>query len=109
MARQKTFAEFWPEYVRAHEDAKTRLMHFTGTAMGWALLVVAIVTRRWWLMGLALLVPYAAAWVSHFFVEHNKPASFEHPWWSWVADQKMVSLMLVGKMEPEVKKAMSAL
>jgi hypothetical protein len=101
---QANFAEFWPEYVRAHGDAKTRVMHFTGTMAGWILLVAAIMMRRWWVIGLALVVPYALAWVSHFFIEHNKPASFEHPLWSWLADQKMVGLMLMGKMEPEVKK-----
>jgi hypothetical protein len=101
---QATFAEFWSGYLRAHGNATTRLMHFTGTMTGWVLLVVAIVTRHWWLIGLALVVPYALAWISHFFIEHNKPASFEHPWWSWVADQKMVGLMLMGKIEPEVKR-----
>ena len=40
------------------------------------------------------------AWVSHFFVEHSRPASFGHPLWSWWADQKMVALMLSGKNEP---------
>jgi len=33
----------------------------------------------------ALFLPYALAWVSHFFIEHNRPASFEHPLWSWWA------------------------
>jgi len=51
---------------------------------------------------LALVIPYTLAWISHFFIEDNKPASFEHPLWSWWADQRMVALMLVGKMEEEV-------
>jgi hypothetical protein len=44
------------------------------------------------------------AWVSHFFVEHNRPASFEHPLWSWLANQRMVALMLAGKMNQEVRR-----
>ena len=60
--------------------------------------------RNWWLIAAALLVPYALAWISHFFVEHNKPASFEHPLWSWWADQRMVFFVLVGRMESEVQK-----
>jgi hypothetical protein len=51
---------------------------------------------------LALVVPYALAWISHFFIEHNKPATFEHPLWSWWADQRMVGMMIVGKMGEEV-------
>ncbi len=44
------------------------------------------------------------AWFSHFFVEHNRPATFGHPFWSWLADQKMVALILVGKMGREVRR-----
>jgi hypothetical protein len=73
-----------------------------GTLTGWALLIAAIALRRWWWILGALIVSYALAWVSHFFVEHNRPATFEHPLWSWWADQKMVALMLAGKMSAEV-------
>jgi len=99
-----SFAEFWPEYVRAHSAATTRGLHFVGTLLGWGMLVAAIVTRHWWWIVGALLLPYALAWIGHFFVEHNKPATFEHPLWSWWADQKMVGMMTVGKMGEEVKR-----
>ncbi len=48
--------------------------------------------------------PYTLVWFSHFFVEHNRPATFGHPFWSWWFDQKMVALMLVGKMGEEVRR-----
>jgi hypothetical protein len=105
MPTESTFAEFWLSYVRAHSEASTRLMHCLGTLLGWAILVAAIVEREWWWIGLALLVPYALAWFSHFLIEHNRPATFEHPLWSWWADQKMVGMMLIGKMGEEVKRA----
>src|ERR1700688_4033788 len=105
MSGEAGFTEFWPVYVRAHSDAATRWMHFAGTLLGWGLLVSAIVARHWWWIGLALVVPYALAWISHFFIEHNRPATFAHPLWSWWADQKMVGMMLVGKMGEEVQKA----
>jgi hypothetical protein len=60
--------------------------------------------RNPWLGAAALLLPYALAWFSHFFVEHNRPATFGHPLWSWLADQKMVALMLVGKMVDEARR-----
>lgn len=100
-----TFGEFWPEYVRAHSAGSTRVMHFAGTVAGWVILVAAVIERRWWWIALALMVPYALAWVSHFFIEHNRPATFEHPLWSWWADQKMVAMMIVGKMGEEVMRA----
>jgi hypothetical protein len=99
-----SFAEFWPEYVRAHSDRGTRALHFVGTFLGWGIAVAAVVTRHWWWIALALVASYALAWIGHFFVEHNRPATFEHPLWSWWADQKMVAMMLVGRMEEEVRR-----
>lgn len=104
MSAESNFRNFWPEYVRAHSQPGTRAIHLSGTLAGWVLLIAAIVLQRWWWIVGAFLVPYALAWISHFFVEHNRPASFEHPLWSWWADQKMVALMLAGKMKEEVRR-----
>jgi len=104
----RSFSEFWPLYVRAHKQVGTRLLHFSGTALGWSLVIAAIVLRNPWLVLAALVVGYGFAWVSHFFVEHNKPASFGHPGWSWLADQKMVGLMLMGKMDEEVRRCVGS-
>ena len=98
------FAEFWPEYVRAHREPATRALHFVGTLLGWGILAAAIVMRHWWWITLALVVPYALAWIGHFFVEHNRPATFEHQLW---ADQRMVGMMILGKMDGEVRKVAS--
>lgn len=104
-ATPQTFADFWPYYVRAHSQPMTRAFHFAGTFLGWSLLVAAIVLRNPWLVLAALLAPYPIVWFSHFFIEHNKPATFGHPLWSWFADQKMVGLMLAGRMSEEVRRA----
>ncbi len=104
MALKHTFAGFWPEYVRAHSQSGTRALHCAGTLLGWALLAAAIVLRHWWWIAVALVASYALAWVSHFFVEHNGPATFEHPLWFWLADQKMVAMMLTGQMAAEVRR-----
>lgn len=100
----QSFSEFWPAYVLAHRRAVTRGFHLAGSLGGWGLLLTAIVRLEPWLIVAALAVPYALAWSSHFFVEHNRPATFEHPLWSWVADQKMVALMLTGKIDEEVRR-----
>ena len=92
-----SFAEFWPSYVLAHRQVATRIFHTIGTLAGWTLLISGILLRRpWWILA-ALVVPYALAWFSHFFVEHNRPATFGHPLWSWLADQRMVALVVSGK------------
>jgi hypothetical protein len=101
----KTFEEFWPFYVREHSRAWTRALHALGTLAGTALMVGLAATGRWRWLPLALVPGYAAAWVGHFFVEHNRPATFKHPLWSLVGDYKMVALMLAGRMDEEVERA----
>lgn len=100
----RTFAEFWPFYVRAHSRPNTRLMHGIGSILVVALLAGAIVLPNWWLVALAPIVGYGFAWYSHFFIEHNKPATFGHPFYSLAADYKMLYLALVGRMSAEVEK-----
>ena len=103
-----TFAEFWPDYVRAHSKPATRVVHCVGMLLGWMLLGGAIAVHRWWWIAAAVVVSYALAWLSHFLVEHNRPTTFEHPLWSWWADQRMVFLTLIGRMGEEVKKFAAA-
>jgi len=100
----RTFAEFWPHYVLAHRQPLTRGFHLVGTLLGWSVLAAAVALRRAWLVPLAVVLPYPVVWFSHFFIEKNRPATFGHPAWSWLADQKMVGLMLRGKMDEEVRR-----
>ena len=104
-SEMKTFAEFWPFYVREHSRPATRALHAAGTITGTALFVALAATGRWRWLPLALAPGYAAAWVGHFFVEHNRPATFKHPLWSLLGDYKMVALMLAGRMNEEVARA----
>jgi len=100
----KTFADFWPFYVLAHSRPATRAFHLAGTLLGWSTLVFGLALRDWRIIVFAPVLPYPIVWFSHFFVEHNKPATFGHPVWSWLADQKMVGMMLTGKMAAEVSR-----
>jgi hypothetical protein len=98
-----SFAQFWPEYVRAHTRPGTRIFHAIGTLAGWIVFGAALALQRWWWVLAALAISYAFAWCSHLFIERNRPATFEHPLWSWWADQRMVALTLAGRMRGEVE------
>lgn len=98
----RTFQEFWPYYVGEHRHPLCRALHYAGTSSALALATLAIAAGepRWLL--LALVVGYGPAWVGHFGVERNRPATFKHPLWSLLADFKMLSLAIRGRMAIEV-------
>ena len=101
------YREFWDFYVSEHAQPMTRYLHFVGTTLGLVLLVWIVRSGSWFYLPLCLIIGYAFAWVSHFFVEHNKPASFTYPLWSFVSDYKMMWFMLAGKMDAEVERVSS--
>jgi hypothetical protein len=100
----KTYQEFWDFYVAEHSEPLTRYLHFVGTTLGLVLLVWIVRGGQWLYLPLPLFVGYAFAWFAHFFVEHNKPATFKYPFWSFISDYKMVFYMLTGKMNAEVER-----
>lgn len=99
----KNYEEFWPFYLSQHSKRATRIWHFIGTSFVFIFLITALVTgNAWWILA-APIVAYSFAWISHFFIEGNKPATFGHPFWSLRADFRMYWLMLLGKLEKELE------
>ncbi len=106
MSAQKysTLVEFWPFYVREHRQPLTRRLHFIGTSSLFAWLLLALVGRNPRLVPLAVISAYAWAWVAHFTVEKNRPATFKYPLKSLISDFVMYGKMWQGQMDQEVAK-----
>ena len=104
--RFNSFDEFWPFYVREHSRKTTRVLHFIGTASALGTAAMGLLTRKKWLLALAPVVGYGPAWIGHFFVERNRPATFSYPAWSLRADLVMFVKMLGGSMDAEVERVM---
>lgn len=102
--KPRNFGEFWPFYVREHGNPKNRRMHFTGTGLSFVCLAAAAITENPWFLLAAVLVGYGFAWVGHFFVEHNRPATFKYPFYSLMGDYKMFYLILNRQMDSEVER-----
>lgn len=103
-ARIATLEEFWPFYVGQHRRRGTRIFHFVGTTVGLLFLVRAVVTERPLLLLCGLVSSYGLAWMGHFLIEKNNPATFQYPLWSLRGDLKMYGLMWRGKMAAEAER-----
>ena len=101
------FEEFWRFYVKEHRKKSTRIFHFVGTTAAIGCLAGGLLTKRRWLLAVAPLVGYGPAWMSHFFVEGNKPASFTHPLWSLQADLVMWWKTIRREMDAEVDRILA--
>jgi len=101
----ETYADFWPYYLQEHAKPATRTLHFIGTGLAVATVAAALITGRAWLAVVALFAGYGPAWIAHFFVEKNRPATFTYPLWSLISDFRMAFTWLTGRLNEELAKA----
>ena len=101
----RRYSEFWPYYLREHAKPETRGLHYVGTGLATAALIAALAARKWQLLPLALLAGYGPAWIAHFVVEKNRPATFRYPLWSLASDYRMAFAWITGGLGAELMKA----
>ena len=89
MPAPDSFAAFWPFYLREHSKARTRALHYAGTSLVVAIALFAALTGRWWWLLALPIAGYGFAWLAHFKVEKNRPATFTYPAWSFMGDWVM--------------------
>ncbi len=97
--RFESFADFYPFYLDEHKNITCRRLHFIGTLCVIALVFwTAWTGQALWLL-LVPLVGYGFAWVGHFVFEKNRPATFQHPFYSLLGDFVMFRDILAGKIK----------
>jgi hypothetical protein len=92
------FADFYPFYLSEHSNRTNRRLHFLGTSLGVAALAHSLSTLNFWWLLAGVVAGYGCAWIGHFFVEKNRPATFTYPLYSFMGDWVMWKDMLVGKI-----------
>jgi hypothetical protein len=107
MAERKytTFWDFYPYYLTEHSLPVNRTLHFIGTGIVIGLFLIGLFT---WHPVLFILIPiagYGFAWVGHFFLEKNRPATFTYPLWSLGSDFVMFWHILTGQIGKKVEEA----
>ena len=100
-----SFDDFWLFYLREHSSAANRWLHFIGTSLAVLLLITAVALKCWYLLIAVPVSGYTLAWIGHFFIERNQPASFKYPGWSFVGDLRMWAFTLTGRLGRELKRA----
>lgn len=98
MERIKTYEEFWHYYLQVHSKPSTKRLHALGTCLGLAWAIWSGATGRWLWMPFGFVLGYGFAWFSHFFIEKNRPATFQYPWWSFLSDFKMLGWLFTGRL-----------
>ena len=78
----KGFREFYTHYLKEHSRKGTRIFHFCGTLLFLVMFMLNFYVQRYWFVLLTVISPYIIAWISHFFIEKNKPSVFDYFWWS---------------------------
>lgn len=95
----RSFAEFYPFYLREHRHPVSRALHYLGT-WGSILCLAGLATtgEPWWLLG-AAFSGYSFAWLGHFRFERNRPATFRHPFFSLASDFRMWWELNLGRLK----------
>jgi len=96
--KYQSFDEFYPFYLSQHKNRVCRSLHYLGSAIGLYCLSLCIQTGEWLYLVYGLGAGYGCAWIGHFFFEKNKPATFQHPWYSFIGDWRMLWDFITGKL-----------
>lgn len=107
------FPEFFLFYLSQHMKLGTRAVHYVGTWIAWLALPLAIydaATGAWlgnplcWLyIPAGLVYMYGTAFLSHWLIEKNQPATFVYPLLSVGGDLRMFWLMTIRQNKGHVE------
>lgn len=98
----KSFKEFWPLYLRAHQHWGTRIGHYCATTIALSTVALAIALQSVWLTILGIVLGYAIALASHRLGDRSRSLVLVNPVWGAVADFKMCWLALAGGLAAEL-------
>ena len=94
-----SFKEFYPFYLSEHSKKGTKILHAIGSISVLVVLFYALTTKNYIKLYYMPVIGYGFAWVSHFFIEKNKPATFKYPLYSFMGDWVMLKDIVIGKIK----------
>lgn len=97
--RTKSYREFYAYYLTQHEKAGTRIAHFVGTLLIFAVIIYVLQSGKERFLWYIPILGYGIPWLSHFIFERKKPAAFRYPLWCFLADFQLFFELLTGKIK----------
>jgi hypothetical protein len=95
--------EFYFYYLTEHQHPANRFLHFVGTSLFILLLIHVLLIHQPIVLIGAPIVGYGFAWIGHFYIEKNKPATFKYPFYSLASDFIMFWDILNGRIHRKLK------
>ncbi|MCP3428337.1 DUF962 domain-containing protein [Opacimonas viscosa] len=93
-----SFREFYPYYLKEHRNKTCRLLHFIGSSLVLGIIFYVVTGGPAVYLWLVPLIGYGFAWLGHFLFEKNRPATFKHPFYSFLGDWVMYKDILLGRL-----------
>ncbi len=100
----KSFEEFYPYYLSEHQNPICRGLHYIGSILVLFVIFYSLAFQKYIYLALLPVIGYGFAWVGHFFIEKNRPATFTYPFYSLLADWVMLKDFLTGRLSAVLKK-----
>jgi len=97
--KYQTFSDFYLFYLSEHSKRGTKIFHFIGTTGVFIFLFLFFYTGEYRFVLYAPLSGYGFAWISHMFIEKNRPATFSYPFYSLIGDFRMYFDILLRRIE----------
>ena len=95
--RYNSFSEFYPFYLTQHQNLTCRALHYVGSSLVILMVAYTVYSRQWQLLWTLPIIGYGFAWLGHFLFEKNRPATFQYPFYSLMADWVMLFDAIQGK------------
>ena len=94
-----SFKEFYPFYLSEHSNNTNKILHAIGSIGVLCIVLYSLLNLNLKILYLAPICGYGFAWVGHFFLEKNKPATFQYPIYSFIGDWVMLKDIILGKIK----------
>lgn len=95
----QTFEQFYPFYLSQHSNINNRRLHVLGTMLGLFIVIMSILGHTTKYLLYVPLISYGLAWIGHFVIEKNRPATFKYPLFSLMGDFRMIYQTFTGKLK----------